>query len=179
MNYEKFTLKAQEAVRAASALAQTRDNPSVENEHILLALLQQEEGVVPALLDRIGGDKASLVTAAESLVAKLPKSYGARLSSTFRTAPPRLSPRLNRRPRRSRMTLSPRASASGNPWRWKARPPPCSKLRESIRIGFFQPWSRYGAPAGRAIRRPRKNTGFWSAIPGTSPPWQGRINSTL
>ncbi|MCE1158223.1 MAG: ATP-dependent chaperone ClpB [Spirochaetia bacterium] len=77
MNYEKFTLKAQEAVRAASALAQTRDNPSVENEHILLALLQQEEGVVPALLDRIGGDKASLVTAAESLVAKLPKSYGA------------------------------------------------------------------------------------------------------
>ncbi len=77
MNYEKFTLKAQEAVRAASALAQTRDNPGVENEHILLALLQQEEGVVPALLDRIGGDKASLVTAAESLVAKLPKSYGA------------------------------------------------------------------------------------------------------
>ncbi|MDD3981309.1 MAG: Clp protease N-terminal domain-containing protein, partial [Spirochaetales bacterium] len=77
MNYEKFTLKAQEAVRAASALAQTRDNPSVENEHLLLALLQQEEGVVPALLDRIGVEKASLAQAAESLVAKLPKSFGA------------------------------------------------------------------------------------------------------
>jgi ATP-dependent Clp protease ATP-binding subunit ClpB len=77
MNYEKFTLKAQEAIRAASALAQAKDNPSIENEHILLALLQQEEGVVPALLDRIGEDKASLTTAAESLVAKLPKSFGA------------------------------------------------------------------------------------------------------
>jgi len=77
MNYEKFTLKAQEAIRAASALAQIKDNPSVETEHLLLALLQQEEGVVPALLDRIGGDKASLAKAAEALVAKLPKSYGA------------------------------------------------------------------------------------------------------
>ncbi len=77
MNYEKFTLKAQEAIRAASALAQTKDNPSVENEHLLLALLQQEEGVVPALLDRIGADKDSLLKTVEASVAKLPKSYGA------------------------------------------------------------------------------------------------------
>ncbi|MDX9826615.1 MAG: Clp protease N-terminal domain-containing protein [Spirochaetia bacterium] len=77
MNYEKFTLKAQEAIRAASALAQTHDNPSVENEHLLLALLNQDEGVVPALLDRIGSDKAELTRSAEALAAKLPKSFGA------------------------------------------------------------------------------------------------------
>ncbi len=77
MNYEKFTLKAQEALRAASAHAQRRDNPNVENEHLMLALLDQEEGVVPALLDRIGVDKAALIQSVESLVAKLPKTYGA------------------------------------------------------------------------------------------------------
>ncbi|PKL05904.1 MAG: ATP-dependent chaperone ClpB, partial [Spirochaetae bacterium HGW-Spirochaetae-9] len=76
MNYEKFTLKAQEAVRDASSLAQSRDNPNVEVEHLLLALLTQDEGVVPALLDRIGADKAVVEKGAEALVAKLPKAYG-------------------------------------------------------------------------------------------------------
>lgn len=76
MNYEKFTLKAQEAVRDASALAQTHDNPNVEVEHLLYALLTQDEGVVPALLDRIGADKATVEKGAENLIAKLPKAYG-------------------------------------------------------------------------------------------------------
>jgi len=77
MNYEKFTLKAQEAVRDASALAQTHDNPNVEVEHLLYALLAQDEGVVSALLDRIGADKATVERGAEGLIAKLPKAYGA------------------------------------------------------------------------------------------------------
>jgi len=76
MNYEKFTLKAQEAVRDASALAQTRDNPNVEPEHLLYALLTQEEGVAPAIFDRIGADKATIEKGAEALVAKLPKAFG-------------------------------------------------------------------------------------------------------
>jgi len=76
MNYEKFTLKAQEAVRDASALAQTRDNPNVEPEHLLYALLTQEEGVAPAIFDRVGADKAAIEKGAEALVAKLPKAYG-------------------------------------------------------------------------------------------------------
>jgi ATP-dependent Clp protease ATP-binding subunit ClpB len=76
MNYEKFTLKAQEAVRDASALAQTRDNPNVEPEHLLYALLTQDEGVAPAIFDRVGADKAAIEKGAEALVAKLPKAYG-------------------------------------------------------------------------------------------------------
>jgi ATP-dependent Clp protease ATP-binding subunit ClpB len=76
MNYEQFTLKAQEAVRAASALAQRHDNPSVEIEHLLYALLVQEEGVVPALLDRIGVDRSHIEKATETLISKLAKSYG-------------------------------------------------------------------------------------------------------
>ena len=76
MNYERFTLKAQEAVRDASALAQRHDNPSVEAEHLLYALLTQEEGVVPSLLDRIGADRAQAERAVESAISKLPKAYG-------------------------------------------------------------------------------------------------------
>ena len=76
MNYEKFTLKAQEAVRDASSLAQSRDNPNVEVEHLLYALLTQDEGVVPALLGRIGADIAVMEKGAEELIAKLPKAYG-------------------------------------------------------------------------------------------------------
>ena len=76
MNYEKFTLKAQEAVRDASASAQSRDNPNVEVEHLLYALLTQDEGVVPALLDRIGADKAAIGKGAEELISRLPKTFG-------------------------------------------------------------------------------------------------------
>ncbi len=77
MNYEKFTLKAQEAVRDASSLAQRRDNPNVEPEHLLQALLTQEEGVVPALLQRIGVDEGAFEMAVDQLLSKLPKAYGA------------------------------------------------------------------------------------------------------
>jgi len=76
MNYEKFTLKAQEAIRDASALAQSHDNPNVETEHLLYALLTQDEGVVPALLGRIGADKAAVEKGTADLVAKLPKAFG-------------------------------------------------------------------------------------------------------
>lgn len=76
MNYEQFTLKAQEAVKAASSLAQRHDNPSVEVEHLLYALLVQEEGVVPLLLDRIGVERSSIEKGAESLISKLAKAYG-------------------------------------------------------------------------------------------------------
>ena len=76
MNYEKFTLKAQEAVRDASASAQSHDNPNVEVDHLLYALLTQDEGVVPALLGRIGADKATIEKGTGELISRLPKTFG-------------------------------------------------------------------------------------------------------
>lgn len=76
MNYDRFTLKAQEAVRDATGLARTRDNPNVEVEHLLYALLTQEEGVVPAVLDRIGVDRSSLEKGLTDQIARMPKAYG-------------------------------------------------------------------------------------------------------
>jgi len=46
MNYEKFTIKAQEALSEAASIAQKNDHFQIESEHLLLALLQQEKGIV-------------------------------------------------------------------------------------------------------------------------------------
>ena len=52
MNLNELTEKAQEAVVEAKCLAESRQNTQIEPEHLRSALLQQEGGVVPAVLDR-------------------------------------------------------------------------------------------------------------------------------
>jgi ATP-dependent Clp protease ATP-binding subunit ClpB len=54
MDLNKLTEKAQEAIVAAQREAEQRHNTQVEPEHLLYALIQQEGGVVPAVLDKIG-----------------------------------------------------------------------------------------------------------------------------
>ena len=76
MDYERFTLKAQEVLQAASSEAQKRDHAQIDLEHLLYALLKQEEGVVPALVDRIGADRAAFEGDVEALLDKKPKVYG-------------------------------------------------------------------------------------------------------
>ncbi|MBL8966074.1 MAG: ATP-dependent chaperone ClpB [Spirochaetaceae bacterium] len=76
MDYDKYTLKAQEAVQDASGEARKRDHSQVELEHLLLALLRQEEGVVPALVDRVGADRGALEAELEAALAGKPKVFG-------------------------------------------------------------------------------------------------------
>ena len=52
--FEKFTVKAREAVQAAQSIADQHDHQAIEPEHLLLALLQQREGVVGPLLVKLG-----------------------------------------------------------------------------------------------------------------------------
>ena len=54
MQFDKFTLKAQEALQACSKVAERFGNQQVEPVHLLLALLEQTEGVVPAILQKLG-----------------------------------------------------------------------------------------------------------------------------
>ena len=58
--FDKFTVKAREAVQAAQSLADQHDHQAIEPAHLLLALLNQEEGVVPALATKISGGVAAL-----------------------------------------------------------------------------------------------------------------------
>lgn len=76
MNYENFTIKTQEALQSASALAQQNDNPEIGLEHILLALLQQKDGIISPLVERIGVQTSILTNKTKDLIESLPKVKG-------------------------------------------------------------------------------------------------------
>ena len=76
MRLDKFTQKAQEAVMEAQSLAEQYRHPAVDPEHLLTALLVQEGGVVPSVVDRIGGDRAMLQQSVAQLLNNLPKATG-------------------------------------------------------------------------------------------------------
>src|SRR5712692_11200664 len=88
MRLEKFTEKAQEALQEAAELARSHGQQAVEPEHLLLALIGQEEGVAPTLLERSGASVQALQPALVSAIERFPKVSGG--------AQPFLSPALNR-----------------------------------------------------------------------------------
>ncbi len=77
MNLQKYTEKAQEAVLSARQIAEENNNSQIEPVHLLLALLQQPEGVVPGVLQRLGTQSGALAAGLESELARLPKVQGA------------------------------------------------------------------------------------------------------
>ena len=77
MRFDKFTTKAQEVVREAQNLAQTYDHPSIDPEHLLTALLAQEGGVAPSVLQRIGVDPAQVLAELEQALGRKSRATGA------------------------------------------------------------------------------------------------------
>ncbi len=71
-----WTLKTQDAFNSATKHAKDLSNPDVTVDHLLLALLGQEDSLVLPLLHRVGVPDRPLKNAAEEAVAKLPRSYG-------------------------------------------------------------------------------------------------------
>ncbi len=76
MNAEKLTQKSAEAIRAAQQAAQEYGNPQIEQVHLLLALLQDPEGLIPQLLSGMGVTVPSLQAAVQALVDRQPKVSG-------------------------------------------------------------------------------------------------------
>ncbi len=76
IRFEKFTVKAQEAMQAAQSLADQHNHQSVEPEHLLLALLQQREGVVGPVLAKLGSRPEVIQRALEQELERLPKVRG-------------------------------------------------------------------------------------------------------
>ncbi|MBM4057737.1 MAG: ATP-dependent chaperone ClpB, partial [Planctomycetes bacterium] len=74
--FDKFTIKAQEAVQAAVELAGERGNPQVTALHLLQALLSEREGIVRPLLEKIGVDRGQLERILKAELAHLPKVSG-------------------------------------------------------------------------------------------------------
>ncbi len=76
MNFNKYTEKAQEAVLNAQHIAEEANHSQIEPEHLLAALLAQEEGVVPQLLSQLGVNPGQLAARVNQLLAGKPKVYG-------------------------------------------------------------------------------------------------------
>ncbi len=76
MRLDKLTEKGRDALLEAQNLAQEYHHPAIEPEHLLMALLQQEGGVVPSVIRRIGGDESMLVQSVEQALSKMPRATG-------------------------------------------------------------------------------------------------------
>jgi ATP-dependent Clp protease ATP-binding subunit ClpB len=76
MNLEKYTQKSQEALLSAQRLAQEYNHQTIEPAHLLLALLRQEEGVVPALVTKVSGSPLALRQEVAQDLEGRPKVYG-------------------------------------------------------------------------------------------------------
>ena len=88
MRFDKLTIKAQEAVQAAESHAHRLNHGSLDVEHLLLALMEQRDGVIPPLLTAAGGHAGALQGELEKLLAGRPKVYG---DSSQVTLSPQLS----------------------------------------------------------------------------------------
>ncbi len=87
MNPNQFTQKSLEAIQNAQDIAQEYGNQQIEQSHLLLALLQQENGLIPQLLTKMGLTLPSFEAAVKAEVNKLPKVSVSREAGKFYVSP--------------------------------------------------------------------------------------------
>lgn len=74
MRFDKFTTKFQQAFADAQSIAVGQDNPTIEPQHLLLSLLQQEDGSTLSLLQRSGVNTTPLLASLKQSIQRLPKT---------------------------------------------------------------------------------------------------------
>ncbi|SPE29709.1 protein disaggregation chaperone [Candidatus Sulfotelmatomonas gaucii] len=89
IQWDKFTVKSQQAMQQAQARAAELGNPEIQPVHLLLALVEDREGVIPAVLEKIGVPTERLESDLHQIEEKLPRVGGA-------AAQPGLSQSLNK-----------------------------------------------------------------------------------
>ena len=77
MKFDKFTQKSQEAIFQAQEIARDYTHQSIEPAHVLLALIRQEQGVVPAIVTKVAGSVQALRDELQNELARRPKIQGA------------------------------------------------------------------------------------------------------
>ena len=85
MRFDRFTIKAQEALETAQGLAADVQSPELGVEHLMLALIRQTDGIVTPILQKLGADTAGIISAVEAAVQKAPKVQG--VAAEMRIAP--------------------------------------------------------------------------------------------
>jgi ATP-dependent Clp protease ATP-binding subunit ClpB len=77
MDFNKFTIKSQEAIQKAQAIAAERENQAIENIHILKGIMEVDDSVLPFFAKQENINRENLIRAIESIIASLPKVSGA------------------------------------------------------------------------------------------------------
>jgi len=89
IRWEKLTVKSQQAMQQAQARAAELGNPEIQPVHLLLALIEDREGVIPAVLEKVGAPAERLESELHAIEQKLPRVAGA-------SAQPGISQALNK-----------------------------------------------------------------------------------
>ncbi|VVB94219.1 ATP-dependent Clp protease ATP-binding subunit ClpX [uncultured archaeon] len=89
MRFDRFTIKAQEAFSDAQGIALERNQQQLEVEHLLLALINQKEGLTLQLFQKLGANIAGIISGLEDEIEKLPRVEGAGAGQIY------ISTRLN------------------------------------------------------------------------------------
>src|ERR1043165_7598162 len=89
--FDKLTIKAQEAIQRAQELASEAGNPQMEPVHLLAALLDESEGIVRPVLEKMGANLGQLETIVDAELKHLPRSSGG--------SPPGIGSPLSKGPR--------------------------------------------------------------------------------
>ena len=82
IRFEKFTLKSQEAVQNAQELAAKANNPQVSSQHLLIALLDDRDGIASAIMSEIGADIPQIKKIAQAAIDRMPHASGTQVSLT-------------------------------------------------------------------------------------------------
>src|SRR5690349_12918867 len=90
MDGSKFTSRSVEVINAANTAAVAAGNAQLEPVHLAFALLRQDGGITPSLLEKAGVDTAKLTAQVDELAVRLPKASGATVAT------PTSSPALTR-----------------------------------------------------------------------------------
>ena len=89
MRFDRFTLKAQEAVQEAQNIVLENNQQQLDVEHLMLALLKQSEGVVPSIIQKLGANPAAIKKAVFDEIQNRPQVSGSGAGQLY------LTPRLN------------------------------------------------------------------------------------
>ena len=95
MNFDKFTIKSQEAVQKAMQIAQGLGNPQIDNAHLMKAILEVDENVTPHILKKVGADVNLFKQKLDQYINSLPKQQGGSQPQLSRTASKTLTDALN------------------------------------------------------------------------------------
>ena len=177
MQLERFTTKAQEALQSAQRIAHEHSHQEIDGEHLLAALLAQEDGLIQPLLQKLGVPVARLSADLDQALATPRQGPGHQflrhLSRQFPQEGPRR--RRSRRPASSRtITSAPSICCSACSRRAAPRSRKFSRPTASRPPTSSRRSPNCAATSASPTRIPRTNSRRSKNTAATSPPWRAR-----